>query len=203
MSEEKEKKDEEVKKDTSEEKEKAPEKNKTSDEKKEDKASEEKTDKEDKKPDKKKDKKKEDPRDEKIKSLQDQVLRQMAEFDNFRKRTEKEKSSMYDAGASDVIAKVLPVIDNFERGLADVKEDTEDAFQKGMLAIYKQLLHGLDELGVKEIEAEGKKFDPNFHNAVMHVDDADKGEQEVVEVLQKGYTYHDKVVRYAMVKVAN
>ena len=203
MSEEKEKKDEEVKKDTSEEKEKAPEKDKTSDEKKEDKASEDKTDKEDKKPDKKKDKKKEDPRDEKIKSLQDQVLRQMAEFDNFRKRTEKEKSSMYDAGASDVIAKVLPVIDNFERGLADVKEDTEDAFQKGMLAIYKQLLHGLDELGVKEIEAEGKKFDPNFHNAVMHVDDADKGEQEVVEVLQKGYTYHDKVVRYAMVKVAN
>lgn len=203
MSEEKEKKDEEVKKDTSEEKEKAPEKDKTSDEKKEDKASEKKTDKEDKKPDKKKDKKKEDPRDEKIKSLQDQVLRQMAEFDNFRKRTEKEKSSMYDAGASDVIAKVLPVIDNFERGLADVKEDTEDAFQKGMLAIYKQLLHGLDELGVKEIEAEGKKFDPNFHNAVMHVDDADKGEQEVVEVLQKGYTYHDKVVRYAMVKVAN
>jgi molecular chaperone GrpE len=203
LSEEKEKKDEEVKKDTSEEKEKAPEKDKTSDEKKEDKASEEKTDKEDKKPDKKKDKKKEDPRDEKIKSLQDQVLRQMAEFDNFRKRTEKEKSSMYDAGASDVIAKVLPVIDNFERGLADVKEDTEDAFQKGMLAIYKQLLHGLDELGVKEIEAEGKKFDPNFHNAVMHVDDADKGEQEVVEVLQKGYTYHDKVVRYAMVKVAN
>ncbi|MDD6550367.1 MAG: nucleotide exchange factor GrpE [Lachnospiraceae bacterium] len=203
MSEEKEKKDEEVKKDTSEEKEKAPEKDKTSDEKKEDKASEEKTDKENKKPDKKKDKKKEDPRDEKIKSLQDQVLRQMAEFDNFRKRTEKEKSSMYDAGASDVIAKVLPVIDNFERGLADVKEDTEDAFQKGMLAIYKQLLHGLDELGVKEIEAEGKKFDPNFHNAVMHVDDADKGEQEVVEVLQKGYTYHDKVVRYAMVKVAN
>ena len=203
MSEEKEKKDEEVKKDTSEEKEKAPEKDKTSDEKKEDKASEEKTDKEDKKPDKKKDKKKEDPRDEKIKSLQDQVLRQMAEFDNFRKRTEKEKSSMYDAGASDVIAKVLPVIDNFERGLADVKEDTEDAFQKGMLAIYKQLLHGLDELGVKEIDAEGKKFDPNFHNAVMHVDDADKGEQEVVEVLQKGYTYHDKVVRYAMVKVAN
>lgn len=203
MSEEKEKKDEEVKKDTSEEKEKAPEKDKTSDEKKEDKASEEKTDKEDKKPGKKKDKKKEDPRDEKIKSLQDQVLRQMAEFDNFRKRTEKEKSSMYDAGASDVIAKVLPVIDNFERGLADVKEDTEDAFQKGMLAIYKQLLHGLDELGVKEIEAEGKKFDPNFHNAVMHVDDADKGEQEVVEVLQKGYTYHDKVVRYAMVKVAN
>lgn len=203
MSEEKEKKDEEVKKDTSEEKKKAPEKDKTSDEKKEDKASEEKTDKEDKKPDKKKDKKKEDPRDEKIKSLQDQVLRQMAEFDNFRKRTEKEKSSMYDAGASDVIAKVLPVIDNFERGLADVKEDTEDAFQKGMLAIYKQLLHGLDELGVKEIEAEGKKFDPNFHNAVMHVDDADKGEQEVVEVLQKGYTYHDKVVRYAMVKVAN
>ncbi|MDY3991388.1 MAG: nucleotide exchange factor GrpE [Lachnospiraceae bacterium] len=203
MSEEKEKKDEEVKKDTSEEKEKAPEKDKTSDEKKEDKASEEKTDKEDKKPGKKKDKKKEDPRDEKIKSLQDQVLRQMAEFDNFRKRTEKEKSSMYDAGVSDVIAKVLPVIDNFERGLADVKEDTEDAFQKGMLAIYKQLLHGLDELGVKEIEAEGKKFDPNFHNAVMHVDDADKGEQEVVEVLQKGYTYHDKVVRYAMVKVAN
>ena len=203
MSEEKEKKDEEVKKDTSEEKETAPEKDKTSDEKKEDKASEEKTDKEDKKPDKKKDKKKEDPRDEKIKSLQDQVLRQMAEFDNFRKRTEKEKSSMYDAGASDVIAKVLPVIDNFERGLADVKEDTEDAFQKGMLAIYKQLLHGLDELGVKEIEAEGKKFDPNFHNAVMHSEDENLGENVITNVFAKGYKIGDKVIRPAMVAVAN
>ena len=135
--------------------------------------------------------------------LEDKNLRMMAEFDNFRKRTEKEKSSMYSSGAGDVITKFLPVLDNFERGLADVKDDTEDAFQKGMLAIYKQFKTAIDDLGVKEIDALGKTFDPNFHNAVMHVDDADKGEQEIVEVLQKGYTYNDKVIRYAMVKVAN
>ena len=194
MSEEKEKKEEEVKEETSEEK-KEPEKEAAPPEEK----------KEEKKDDKKdkKDKKKKDPKDEKIASLQDQVLRQMAEFDNFRKRTEKEKSSMYTSGAGDVITKFLPILDNFERGLADVKEDTDDAFQKGMLAIYKQFKKALDDLGVKEIDALGKTFDPNFHNAVMHVDDKDKGDQEIVEVLQKGYTYNDKVIRYAMVKVAN
>ena len=117
--------------------------------------------------------------------------------------TEKEKASMYSAGAGDVIAKFLPVLDNFERGLADVSDDTDDAFQKGILAIYKQFKTALDGLGVQEIDALGKTFDPNFHNAVMHVDDKDKGEQEIVEVLQKGYTYNDKVIRYAMVKVAN
>ncbi|MCI6649087.1 MAG: nucleotide exchange factor GrpE [Lachnospiraceae bacterium] len=205
MSEKKEKKDEELMEPKSEE-----EASKKAEEKTESKeAGTEKTDDKsketnEKKPESKKDKKeKTDPKDEKIKSLQDQVLRQMAEFDNFRKRTEKEKASMYSAGAGDVIAKFLPVLDNFERGLADVSDDTDDAFQKGVLAIYKQFKTALDGLGVQEIDALGKTFDPNFHNAVMHVDDKDKGEQEIVEVLQKGYTYNDKVIRYAMVKVAN
>ncbi|MGN0241381.1 MAG: nucleotide exchange factor GrpE [Candidatus Weimeria sp.] len=205
MSEEKEKKDEKLKEPETDEKavDKAEEKTAEKDsgtKKADDKA--EKSD--DKKPEAKKDKKeKTDPKDDKIKSLQDQVLRQMAEFDNFRKRTEKEKASMYSAGAGDVIAKFLPVLDNFERGLSGVSEDTDDAFQKGILAIYKQFKTALDGLGVQEIDALGKTFDPNFHNAVMHVDDKDKGDQEIVEVLQKGYTYNDKVIRYAMVKVAN
>ena len=210
MSEEKEQKDtKEVKEETSEEKaseEKKPEKKKeadTSEEKKESKEDDKPSEDKKKGPFGKDKKKKPDPKDEEIKSLKDQVLRQMAEFDNFRKRTEKEKSSMYSSGAGDVITKFLPVLDNFERGLADVKDDTDDAFQKGMLAIYKQFKTAIDDLGVKEIDALGKTFDPNFHNAVMHVDDADKGEQEIVEVLQKGYTYNDKVIRYAMVKVAN
>ena len=210
MSEEKEQKDtKEVKEETSEEKaseEKKPEKKKeadTSEEKKESKEDDKPSEDKKKGPFGKDKKKKPDPKDEEIKSLKDQVLRQMAEFDNFRKRTEKEKSSMYSSGAGYVITKFLPVLDNFERGLADVKDDTEDAFQKGMLAIYKQFKTAIDDLGVKEIDALGKTFDPNFHNAVMHVDDADKGEQEIVEVLQKGYTYNDKVIRYAMVKVAN
>lgn len=110
---------------------------------------------------------------------------------------------MYGAGAGDVIVKFLPVLDNFERGLADVPEDTEDAFAKGMLAIYKQMKTAIEELGVKEIDALGATFNPDLHNAVMHVDDEEKGEQEIVEVLMKGYTYNDKVIRYAMVKVAN
>ena len=147
-------------------------------------------------------KKKKDKKDEKIEELTDQVKRQMAEFDNFRKRTEREKGQMFDLGAKSVIEKILPVIDNFERGLAQAPEQ-EDAFVEGMEKIYKSMLQELDSIGVKPIEAEGKEFDPNLHNAVMHVDDDTVGENIVVQELQKGYTYHDSVVRHSMVKVAN
>lgn len=128
----------------------------------------------------------------------------MAEFDTFRKRTEKEKSSMYEIGAKSVVEKILPVIDNFERGLAAVPEEQkEDAFVTGMDKIYKQLLTSLEEMGVKPIEALGQEFDPNFHNAVMHVEDEELGENIVAEEFQKGYMYRDTVVRHSMVKVAN
>lgn len=128
----------------------------------------------------------------------------MAEFENFRKRTEKEKSQMFDMGAKTIVEKVLPVIDNFERGLAAVPEDKkEDAFVVGMDKIYKQFLTTLEEVGVKPIEAVGQEFDPNFHNAVMHVEDEELGENIVAEELQKGYMYRDAVVRHSMVKVAN
>ena len=128
----------------------------------------------------------------------------MAEFDNFRKRTEKEKSQMYDMGAKTIVEKILPVIDNFERGLAAVPEDNkEDAFVVGMDKIYRQMLTVLEEAGVKPIEAVGAEFDPNFHNAVMHVEDETLGEKVVAEELQKGYMYRDTVVRHSMVKVAN
>ena len=146
-------------------------------------------------------KEKKDKKDEKIEELTDRVRRQMAEFDNFRKRTEKEKSSMYIIGAKDIVEKILPVVDNFERGLAQAPEG--DSFADGMKMIYKQLITTLDELGVKPIEAVGKEFDPNFHNAVMHVEDEEAGENIVVEEFQKGYTYKDFVVRHSMVKVAN
>ena len=149
----------------------------------------------------KKAKKKKDKKDEQIEELQDRVRRQMAEFDNFRKRTEKEKSSMYIIGAKDIVEKMLPVVHNFERGLAQATEG--DSFADGMKMIYKQLITTLDELGVKPIEAVGKEFDPNFHNAVMHVEDEEAGENIVVEEFQKGYTYKDFVVRHSMVKVAN
>ena len=149
-------------------------------------------------------KKKKDPKDEKIEELTDRVKRQMAEFENFRKRTEKEKSQMFDMGAKTIVEKVLPVIDNFERGLAAVPEDKkEDAFVVGMDKIYKQFLTTLEEAGVKPIEAVGQEFDPNFHNAVMHVEDEELGENIVAEELQKGYMYRDAVVRHSMVKVAN
>ena len=152
----------------------------------------------------KKAKKKKDKKDEQIEELQDRVRRQMAEFDNFRKRTEKEKSQMFDMGAKTIVEKVLPVIDNFERGLAAVPEDKkEDAFVVGMDKIYKQFLTTLEEAGVKPIEAVGQEFDPNFHNAVMHVEDEELGENIVAEELQKGYMYRDAVVRHSMVKVAN
>ena len=149
-------------------------------------------------------KKKKDKKDEKIEELTDKLTRQMAEFDNFRKRTEKEKSQMYEVGAKDIIEKILPVVDNFERGLAAVTEEEKDnAFVQGMEKVYKQLMTTLEGIEVKPIEAVGKEFDPNFHNAVMHVEDENLGENIVAEEFQKGYLYRDSVVRHSMVKVAN
>lgn len=149
-------------------------------------------------------KNKKDKKDEKIEELTDRLARQMAEFDNFRKRTDKEKSQMYEVGAKDIIEKILPVVDNFERGLDAVKEeDKENPFVQGMEKVYKHLMTTLEEIEVKPIEAVGKEFDPNFHNAVMHVDDENFGENIVAEEFQKGYTYRDSIVRHSMVKVAN
>lgn len=148
-------------------------------------------------------KKKKDKKDEKIEELTDRLTRQMAEFDNFRKRTDKEKSQMYEVGAKDVIEKILPVVDNFERGLDAAAEDQENPFMKGMEQIYKQLMTTLEGIGVKPIEAVGKEFDPNFHNAVMHVEDEEVGENIITEEFQKGYMYRESVVRHSMVKVAN
>ena len=149
-------------------------------------------------------KKKKDKKDEKIEELTDKITRQMAEFDNFRKRTEREKSQMYEIGAKDVIEKILPVVDNFERGLAAVPEEKkEDPFVEGMDKIYKQLMTTLEGIGVKPIEAVGQEFNPDFHNAVMHVEDEEFGENIVAEEFQKGYMYRESVVRHSMVKVAN
>ncbi|MBQ0000409.1 MAG: nucleotide exchange factor GrpE [Clostridiales bacterium] len=149
---------------------------------------------------KKKDKEKE-KLEQQVGELTDRLMRSMAEFDNYRKRTEKEKSSMYIIGAKEIVEKILPVVDNFERGLKQAAEG--DAFADGMKMIYKQMLTTLEDLGVKPIEAVGQEFNPDFHNAVMHVDDESVGENIVVEEFQKGYTYKDFVVRYSMVKVAN
>ncbi|MCI6005545.1 MAG: nucleotide exchange factor GrpE [Blautia sp.] len=146
-------------------------------------------------------KKEKDKYEQQIEDLTDRLKRSMAEFDNFRKRTEKEKASMYIIGAREIVEKILPVVDNFERGLAQASEG--DAFADGMKMIYKQLITTLDDLGVKPIEAVGQEFDPNLHNAVMHVEDESVGENIIVEELQKGYTYKDFVVRHSMVKVAN
>ncbi|MEF2805399.1 MAG: nucleotide exchange factor GrpE [Massilistercora timonensis] len=149
-------------------------------------------------------KNKKDKKDEKIEELTDKLTRQMAEFDNFRKRTEKEKSQMYEIGAKDIIDKILPIVDNFERGLGAVTEEKkEDPFVQGMEKVYKQLMTTLDGIGVKPIEAVGKEFNPDFHNAVMHVEDEELGENIIAEEFQKGYMYHDSVVRHSMVKVAN
>ena len=149
-------------------------------------------------------KSKKDKKDEQIEELKVKLTRQMAEFDNFRKRREKEKSAMYEIGAKDIIEKILPVVDNFERGLGAVTEEQkEDSFVSGMEMIYKQIMTTLDSVGVKAIEAVGNEFDPDFHNAVMHVEDEEVGENIVVEEFQKGYTYRDTVVRHSMVKVAN
>lgn len=147
---------------------------------------------------------KKDKKDEKIEELTDKLTRQMAEFDNYRKRTEKEKSAMYEIGAKDVVEKILAVVDNFERGLQSVPEEEKDApFIQGMDKIYKQLMTTLEEIGVKPIEAVGQEFNPDFHNAVMHVEDEGFGENIVAEEFQKGYTYRESVVRHSMVKVAN
>lgn len=152
----------------------------------------------------KKDKKeKKDPRDEKIADLEDRVKRQMAEFENFRKRTDKEKSQMYDMGAKNVIEKILPVIDNFERGLESVPEGSDKAFVDGMQMIYKQLSGELEKLGVKPIEAVGQPFDPNFHNAVMQTESEEYESGTVAQELQKGYMYHDTLVRPSMVAVVS
>ncbi len=149
-------------------------------------------------------KKKKDKKDEKIEELTDMVKRQMAEFDNFRKRTEKEKASMYEIGAREVIEKILPIVDNFERGLAAVpEEEKESPFVDGMNKIYRQLLSSFEGMGVKAIESVGQEFNPDYHNAVMHVEDEEAGENVVVEEFQKGYTYKDTVIRHSMVKVAN
>jgi len=151
---------------------------------------------------KKKDKK--DKKDVQIEELTDKLKRQMAEFENFRKRTEKEKSAMYEIGAKDVIEKILPIVDNFERGLQQVPEEGKaDSFVEGMNMVYKQLIAILEGIDVKVIEAVGKEFDPNYHNAVMHVEDEVLEANIVAEEFQKGYTYRGSVIRHSMVKVAN
>lgn len=152
-------------------------------------------------PFKKKEKKK-DKRDERIEELTDQVKRQMAEFENFRKRTEKEKTQMYEVGAKSIIEKILPVVDNFERGLAAVPEEQKnDAFVDGMDKVYKQMMTVFAELDVKPIEAVGKEFDPEYHNAVMQVESDEYESGVVAQELQKGYMYRDSVVRHSMVAV--
>lgn len=149
-------------------------------------------------------KKKKDKKDEQIEELTDQVKRQMAEFDNFRKRTEKEKTQMYDMGARSIVEKILPVIDNFERGLAGVSEEQkEDAFVVGMDKIYRQMLTELETIGVTPIEALGKEFDPEYHNAVMQVESEEFESGVVAQELQKGYMYKDSVVRHSMVAVVS
>lgn len=149
---------------------------------------------------KKKDKK--NKQDEKIAELSDQVKRQMAEFDNFRKRTEKEKAQMFEIGARSIIEKILPVVDNFERGLAAVpQESSEDSFVEGMNKIYKQLLAEMESLEVKPIEAVGKEFDPDFHNAVTQVESEEFESGIVAQELLKGYMYRETVVRHSMVAV--
>lgn len=152
-------------------------------------------------------KEKKDKKDEQIESLTDRLTRQMAEFDNFRKRTEKEKAAMYEIGAKSIVEQILPVVDSFERGLAaareGMKDDEENAFLTGMDQIYRQMVKALEDAGVRPIEAVGAPFDPDFHNAVMHVEDESLGENIVAEEFQKGYMYKDSVVRHSMVKVAN
>lgn len=147
-------------------------------------------------------KKKKDKKDEQIEKLNDRLKRQMAEFENFRKRTEKEKTQMFDMGAKTIIEKILPVVDNFERGLAAVSEDQkDDPFITGMDKIYKQMMAELDAVGVKPIDCIGQEFDPDFHNAVMQVENDELESGTVAQELQKGYMYKDTVVRHSMVSV--
>jgi molecular chaperone GrpE len=149
-------------------------------------------------------KKKKDKKDEQIEELNDRIRRQMAEFDNFRKRTEKEKSQMFDMGARTIIEKILPVVDNFERGFTTVEEaDKDDAFVQGMDKVYKQLITELDAMGVKPIECVGQEFNPEYHNAVMQVESEEFESGVVAQELLKGYTYKDTVVRHSMVAVVS
>ena len=153
---------------------------------------------------KKKGFKRKDKRDEQIEELNDKYQRLFAEFQNFRSRSDKEKTAMFETGAKSIIEKILPVVDNFERGVAALsEEDLESPVGQGMNLIYKQLLQTLEDIGVEAIEAKGKEFDPELHNAVMHEDNDELGENVVSEELQKGYKYRDAVVRHSMVKVAN
>lgn len=148
--------------------------------------------------------KKQDAMKEKVDELEDKVRRQMAEFENFRKRTEREKTTMFETGAKSVIEKMLPVVDNFERGLAAIPEaDKGTPFAEGMEMIYKQMMQEFEKMDVKVIPAIGEEFNPDFHNAVMHVEDETVGENIIVEEFQKGYMYKDSVIRHSMVKVAN
>lgn len=147
--------------------------------------------------------KKKDKKDQMIEELNDKVIRQMAEFDNFRKRTEKEKSQMFDSGASTMVEKILPVVDDFERGLAAMSEaDKESSFAQGMEMIYKKLMGILEQADVTAIEAVGKEFDPNFHNAVMQTASEEYESGVIAQELQKGYMYKEKVIRHSMVIVA-
>ena len=147
---------------------------------------------------------KKDKKDEKIEELNDRLMRNLAEFENFRNRSEKEKSAMFEIGAKSVIEKILPVVDNLERGFDGLSdEERESPFVKGIEAVYKQLLTAFEELGVTPIEAVGQEFDPNFHNAVMHDEDDSEETNKVIEEFQKGYMYKDTVVRHSMVKVLN
>ncbi len=158
------------------------------------------------KPDKKKKKgfKKKDKKDEQIEELNDKYQRLFAEFQNFRTRSDKEKSAMFEVGARSIVEKILPVVDNIERGVAALsEEDLDSPVGQGMNLIYKQLLQTLEDMGVEAIEAKGQEFDPELHNAVMHEDNDELGENIVSEELQKGYKYKDTVVRHSMVKVAN
>ena len=147
---------------------------------------------------------KEDKKDAQIAELTDRYKRLLAEFDNYRKRTKKEKSAMYEVGVKDTLEKILPIVDNFERGLATVSEENkEDAFVVGIDKTYRQLTTTLENMGVVAIDTFEKEFDPNIHNAVMHVDDENYGENAIVEEFQKGYMYKESVLRHSMVKVAN
>lgn len=149
-------------------------------------------------------KKKKDKRDEQIEELNDRVKRQMAEFDNFRKRTEKEKSMMFDMGAKTIVEKILPVVDNFERGFTTVEEaDKDDAFVQGMQQVYKQLMTELEAVGVTPIEAIGQEFNPDFHNAVMQVESEEYESGIIAQEFMKGYMYKDSVVRHSMVGVVS
>lgn len=145
-----------------------------------------------------------DKKDLQIEELNDRLIRNMAEFDNFRKRSEKEKSQMFEIGAKNIIEKILPVIDNFERGLGTItEEEKESSFVQGIEQIYKQFITALEEAGVTAIEAVGQEFNPDFHNAVMHGEDENYGENIISDEFQKGYMYKDTVVRHSMVKVVN